>query len=56
MPAEPSSGETYVAASGVWRTRHGVQHMVILTAVAAYITSTPELKVKNQSSNIFEPA
>ena len=33
--------QIYVVASGVWRTAYGVQHMVVVTAVAAYITSTP---------------
>ena len=33
--------QIYVAASGVWRTAFGVQQMVVVTAVAAFIRSTP---------------
>ena len=32
--------QIYVAACGVWRTEYGVQHVVVVTAVAAFITST----------------
>ena len=30
--------QIYIAASGVWRTAYGVQRIVVVTAVVAFIT------------------